>query len=168
MCRTARQGRAQRFTGIRKNATRGSAGRGGLHRWPDGIEGLGHASRPSELAPSGAACCLADCHSHADSTPCRVFPPPYGRLLTRRRITSPQANVTSTYGGAQRDATWGCGDVPSDNPHACSHHGLGARVEARLAWPKLPSESGHLCKPSRSSHPRVAPRCAPVVLPGWH
>ena len=87
--RTGRQGRAHRFTGSRKNTIRGSAGRGGLQRWPDGLEGMGHASRPSELAPSGAACCLAACHSHADSTPCRVFPTPYGRLLARNRITSP-------------------------------------------------------------------------------
>ena len=162
--RMERHGRAHRFTGCRKNTTRGSAGRGGLQRWPNGLEGMGHASRPSELAPSGAACRLAACHSHADSTPCRVFPTPYGRLLTRRRITSPEANVMSTYGGAQRDATWGWGGAASANPHACNHHGLDASDEVRLAWPKLPSESGHLCKPSRPAHLRVVSRCAPVCV----
>ncbi len=32
---------------------------------------------------------------------------------------------------------------------------IGARVEARLAWPEPASSSGHVCKPSRSSDPRV-------------
>ena len=67
----SRHGRAHRFTGGRKNTTRGSAGRGGLQRWPDGLEDMGHASRPSELAPSGAACCLAACHFHEKATRCQ-------------------------------------------------------------------------------------------------
>ena len=88
-------------TGVRRNATRGPCGRVGcsqVHRGSDkhdtGLRrtgrlakvagktgGVGHASRPSELAPIGAGCSQADCHSHADSTPCRVCPSPYGRLL---------------------------------------------------------------------------------------
>ena len=48
--------------------------------------------------------------------------------------------------------------VASDNRHACNHRRLGASVEGRLAWPNLPSASGHLCKPTR-------PQGACVVLP---
>ena len=69
----------------------------------------------------------------------------------------------STNGGAQRDATWGWGGAASANPHACSHHGLDASDEVRLAWPMLSSESGHLCKPSRPTHLHVVSRCAPVA-----
>ena len=87
---TLRTGRlAHRFTGARTNTTRGCAGRGGLQRWPDALGGLGHASRPSELAPIGAGCSQADCHSHADSTPCRVCPCPYGRLLAPNSASFP-------------------------------------------------------------------------------
>ena len=115
---TLRTGRrAHRFTGARTNTTRGCAGRGGLQRWPDALGGLGHASRPSELAPIGAGCCRADCHSHADSTPCRVFPSPYGRLLTRKGVrphfkglspstshTTPLRTLTSTQENGSRCA----------------------------------------------------------------
>jgi hypothetical protein len=41
---------------------------------------------------------------------------------------------------------------------------IGARAEARLAWPDPASSSGHLCRPSRSQHPRVAAPRAPVLL----
>ncbi len=38
---------------------------------------------------------------------------------------------------------------------------IGACDEARLAWPQASSPSGHLCKPSRSAQPHVAPFPAP-------
>jgi hypothetical protein len=55
------------------------------------------------------------------------------------------------FGNAMR----GYGDVASDNRHDSNPLPIGARVEARLAWSKLPSPSDHNCKPSRSSYPRV-------------
>jgi hypothetical protein len=72
-CSLANRGTGEHDTGLRRTGRLASvAGKTG---------GVGHASRPSELAPIGAGCCLADCHSHADSTPCRLCPSPYGRLL---------------------------------------------------------------------------------------
>ena len=59
--------------GAEKRATRGCVERGALQRWPEGLGAWGHARRPSELAPIGGGCCLADCHSHVDSAPYRAF-----------------------------------------------------------------------------------------------
>ena len=52
--------------------------------------------------------------------------------------------------------------VASDNRQDSNPLRLGASAEGRLAWPKLPSPSGHLCKPTRPAEPRVAFRRAPV------
>ncbi len=51
--------------------------------------------------------------------------------------------------------------VASDNRQDSNPLRLGASAEGRLAWPKLPSPSGHLCKPTRPAEPRVAFRRAP-------
>jgi hypothetical protein len=53
--------------------------------------------------------------------------------------------------------------VASDNRQDSNPLRLGASAEGRLAWPKLPSPSGHLCKPTRPAEPRVAFR--PLALP---
>ena len=42
---------------------------------------------------------------------------------------------------------------------------IGASSEGRLAWPHVPSVSGHLCKAPRPQNPRVALRRAPVRGP---
>ena len=63
--------------------------------------------------------------------------------------------------GAEKGAIWGGVDVASDNLHASSHRRLAASSEARLAWSELASESDHICKPSRSTQPRVASFSAP-------
>jgi len=36
---------------------------------------------PRSSRQSAVVAPMADCHSHADSTPCRVCPSPYGRLV---------------------------------------------------------------------------------------
>jgi len=51
--------------------------------------------------------------------------------------------------------------VASDNRQDSNSLRLGASAEGRLAWPKLPSPCGHLCKPTRPAEPRVAFRRAP-------
>jgi hypothetical protein len=66
-----------------------------------------------------------------------------------------------TCGGARGNATWGVVGVASDNRHDSNHLRLGASAEGRLAWPKLASPSGHLCKPTRPQGPHVAFRRAP-------
>ena len=40
---------------------------------------------------------------------------------------------------------------------------IGARAEARLAWSKPSSASDHICKPSRSSNPRIVFPRVPVT-----
>ena len=42
---------------------------------------------------------------------------------------------------------------------------IGASTEGRLAWPQLPSPSGHVCKPPRPWDPRVAFPQAPFFSP---
>ncbi len=48
--------------------------------WSEALGDLDHASRASELAPIGAGCCLADCHSLRRLHPMTGFfrAPPYG------------------------------------------------------------------------------------------
>jgi hypothetical protein len=96
-------------------------------------------------------------------------------VCIRRRATA----LLSTYGGASRSATprsatwrfscggvrWGAtggwGGVASDNRQDSNYPRLGASAEGRLAWPQASSPSGHVCKPTRPSHPPVALRHAP-------
>jgi hypothetical protein len=94
------------------------------------------------------------------------------RPIAVPRIASRSPPYTSTYGavgtallstcgGVRWGATGGWGGVASDNRSDSNHFRLGASAEGRLAWPQASSPSGHTCKPTRPSHPPVAPHRTP-------
>ena len=97
---TYRPGTAERDAGLRRT--------GRLAKVAGRTASRGHARRPSELAPIGGGCCLADCHSHADSAPHRAPPCPSVRLIDecrrpiatissspRPRVPDPESQITS-------------------------------------------------------------------------
>ena len=150
-----------------------------MHLWAWVTQAAPRAARQSELVA-----CMPIGTSHVRSTSCRVFPSPphvafFGDRGVRRGFRDRRSRSVrcgsgvrpisirpptwkSTYAGAWRNAMRGWGDVASDNRHACNQLRLGASSEARLAWPNLTCASGQLCKPSRSTHPRVVFRQAPA------
>ena len=87
---------------------------------------------------------------------------PFGLALPR--VFGKFVVHVSVWRGAEKGAIWGGVDVASDNRQDSNHPRLAASSEARLAWSKLASASDHLCKPSRSTQPRVAPFSAPRYL----
>jgi len=91
-----------------------------------------------------------------------MMAPTLALTLTLALTVTLALTLMSTYGGARRGAMRVPSGVASDNLQDSNHRRLGASSEGRLAWPKLPSLSGHLCKPTRPQGTRVAFRRAPV------
>jgi len=133
--------------GARRNATRGFSGRGALQRWPERLGAWGHARRPSELAPIGADCCLADCHSHAAEPPHRVPPRPSVR---RQDQPPPQTagGSASPKGEARREA-------PARQSQANAAPGRTTGGGGR----------GGVNKPYEATHPRPAPPTSAAARP---
>jgi len=117
-CSPVHRGSEKHDTGFRRT--------GRLAKVAGWTGGLGHATRPSELAPIAGGCCLGVWHSHADSTPCRVFPSPYGRLLAPNGPGPPSVDVYigerlgmgSTAIGPAPSRMWTCGAVATGRPSA--------------------------------------------------
>jgi hypothetical protein len=147
----------------------GFDGRGGLQRWPEGLGTWGHASRPSELAPIGGGCCLADCHSHAAEPPHRVPPRPSIRRHDQQ-LSQTAGGSASPRGEARREAparrsaataapgriTGGGGRGGVDKPYHPTHPRpdppTSAAARARRAKP------GANAPPRRSEAPAAAGR----------
>ena len=142
-------------TGAPANTTRGFDGRGALQMWPDGLRARGHARRPSELAPIGAGCCLADCHSHAAES---NTPPPPTPAEARARRAKPGA--TRRQGEAQRPPRQGGLRV-----------GVGGAVQTSRTThptqdppPQTPAAAQSATRPAPCSCPCSCP-CPPLAPP---
>ena len=98
-----RSGVRERIPGLRRRVSleyRGAAERdagvqrtGRLAKVAGWTASRGHARRPSELAPIGAGCRQADCHSHAAEPPHRVPPRPSIDIHVGKRAAPDQPPV---------------------------------------------------------------------------
>ncbi len=143
--------------------------------WSEALGGLDHASRASELAPIGAGCCLADCHSLRRLHPMTGFfrAPPYGdrtnnvpnrQAAARARRAKPGANAParrSAATAAPGRITGGGGRGGSIKPHHPSHPTPRPPQHPRQHKPHSATHPNQTTPPKAPIPPPTAPSPAP-------
>ena len=91
---------------------------------------------------------------------CAAHPEPfsYVEVDSREVVSWPVSRLAFLHPCLRMEGRGGA----SANLQDSNHRRLDASSEGRRAWPKLPSPSGHLCRPTRPQGSRVAFRRAPV------